>query len=228
MVQKLGKWGIIDSEGKTLLDFNYRGIGYISFKKYYGIRINVWHIKNLRNETVKTFEFDSIRLASANAYVYSLVGRLGLVSLEGDILSGPDFEEISDFKNGLAVMKKRDQYGAIDEIAKTIIPPVYRKVIVDSLFVRVQTLHNKWGLIDSKGKELIKPRFMEMNKYSNGLIPVKYENGTWGYVSSSGDMLILSRFSEAGDFSRDGLALVRISYSAIGKDLPAIIDRKGI
>jgi hypothetical protein len=227
MVQKLGKWGIIDSEGKTLLDFNYRGIGYISFKKYYGIRINVWHIKNLRNETVKTFEFDSIRLASANAYVYSLVGRLGLVSLEGDILSGPDFEEISDFKNGLAVMKKRDQYGAIDEIAKTIIPPVYRKVIVDSLFVRVQTLHNKWGLIDSKGKELIKPRFMEMNKYSNGLIPVKYENGTWGYVSSSGDMLILSRFSEAGDFSRDGLALVRISYSAIGKDLPAIIDRKG-
>jgi hypothetical protein len=226
MVQRLGKWGIIDEEGKTLADFSYRGIGFLSNRKYYGIRINTWQVKNLRNEIIKSFEFDSIRLASENNYVYSLVGKLGLVNRDGKILSGPDFEEISDFKNGLAVIKKRDQYGAIDEAAKTIIPPVYKKVILDSLFVRVQLPNGKWGLKDFKGQELIKPRFAEMNKFSNGLIAVKYDNGTWGYVSSAGEVEILSRFSEAGDFSKE-VAVVKISYSAINKELPAIINKKG-
>jgi hypothetical protein len=227
MVQKLGKWGIIDEEGKTLVDFNYRGIGYISSKKYYGIRINTWQVKNLRNEIIKTFEFDSIRLASENNYVYSLVGKLGLVNRDGKILSGPDFEEISDFINGLAVIKKRDQYGAIDETAKTIIPPVYNKIIPDSLFVRIQLPSGRWGLMDFKGLELIKPRFVEMNRFSNGLIAVKYDNGTWGYINSKGEVEILSRFSEAGEFSKEGLALVKIPYSAINKQLPAIINKRG-
>ncbi|MFL5730179.1 MAG: WG repeat-containing protein [Cytophagaceae bacterium] len=227
MVQKLGKWGIIDTEGKTLVDFNYRGMGYISFRKYYGIQVNTWYVKNLKNEIIKSFEFDSLRLASEKVYVYALVGKLGLVTTEGNTLSGPDFEEISDFRNGLAVVKKRDQMGAIDAAAKTIIPPVYRQVIMDSLYVRVQLPNGKWGLMDYKGAELIKPKFLEMDKFSNGLIAVKYENGTWGYVAPSGEVLILSRFSQAGPFSKESIALVKIPYSAIDKELPAIINKNG-
>jgi hypothetical protein len=227
MVQKNGKWGIIDHKGNVKLDFNYRGLVYVSFKKYHCIKENNWTLRNHKNEIIKTLEFDSIRLASNDVYVYCLIGRYGILNKEGKVIIDPEYDRISDFKNGLAIVTKSNKEGVIDENGKSIISTIYKSVIVDSLYIRVKTENDRWGLFSREGNQLIKPKFISMSNFSNGLIAVKYESGGWGYVDPIGNVLILSRYTEAGPFSKVGLAQVKIPYSIIEKDVVAIINTKG-
>jgi hypothetical protein len=99
--------------------------------------------------------------------------------------------------------------------------------LFDCFYYRFNVENDRWGLFSREGNQLIRPKYVEINKFSNGLIAVKYESGGWGYVDQMGNAIILSRYTEAGPFSRAGLAEVKIPYSIIEKNLNAIIDTKG-
>lgn len=78
----------------------------------------------------------------------------------------------------------------------------------------------KIGYIDISGKYVIAPTWTYAGEFSEGLAPVRTEQG-WGYIDKTGRMVITPQFESAGSFFH-GLARVHLS----GRH-NAVIDRSG-
>ncbi len=65
----------------------------------------------------------------------------------------------------------------------------------------------KAGMIDKKGRELIKPKYNSIYMFSEGLAAVQ-ANGKWGYIDQNGKEVIKPQYDHGGTFS-SGMAAVR-------------------
>lgn len=81
----------------------------------------------------------------------------------------------------------------------------------------------KWGYIDPKGEQVIRPRFEAARPFSEAVAAVK-SAGKWGYVDRSGRWVISPRFANGDDFS-DGLSLTSDGY--INKSGVVVASAKG-
>jgi len=67
----------------------------------------------------------------------------------------------------------------------------------------------KWGLIDRRGKIVVRPQFEKINFWSEGLTGVEI-NKKWGFIDRSGRVVIPAEFEWVGMFS-EGLAIVSLN-----------------
>lgn len=79
--------------------------------------------------------------------------------------------------------------------------------------------NEKWGVIDDKGKFIVKPKYEHISEYSEGLAEVRIA-GKSGYIDQNGKLVISAAFNHAGLFN-NGLAPVASGDSSY------YIDRKG-
>lgn len=231
IVQKDGKWGIINEKGEVVLDFNYKGIQAVGDKNYDAWRVTKWTVRNNKNEILLSLENDSLRYVGEGLYKTSMIGVQSLIDLKGKIIA-TGYDEIGVFQSGLS-KAKIDKYGVINTNGKIVIPFMYDDLIIDDSYIRVKLVERqfgshkeKWGLYDHKGNLLIRPKYAEMNESHNGLIAAMREDGTWGYISATGSTEIIFRYVYAEDF-KNGLARVKVPYWLSKKDLYAIIDKSG-
>lgn len=82
--------------------------------------------------------------------------------------------------------------------------------------------NNLWGYVDKDFKEVISPKFLEAEVFSNGLGGVRTENGS-GYIDKYGNFVIEDKYDFIECFS-DGVAIVSEEYNSEEK---LIIDIKG-
>lgn len=76
-----------------------------------------------------------------------------------------------------------------------------------------------WGYINHRGRFIIKPKFEDASRFSEGYASVK-KGGKWGYINKSGKLVIDYRFDNAFHFYR-GYASVKVD------SLWGFIDKKG-
>lgn len=67
-------------------------------------------------------------------------------------------------------------------------------------------VNGKYGFINKKGEEVIKPQYDYVGEFVEGLAPVKI-NMNWGYIDNVGKIIIPVQYAHANTFS-EGLALV--------------------
>jgi hypothetical protein len=80
--------------------------------------------------------------------------------------------------------------------------------------------HGLFGFINLEGKIVIKPRFLKVSKFSEGLAAVR-EGGLYGYINMKDEYVIPPIYDYAQDFS-EGVAIV---YDSNGD--PSAIDHMG-
>lgn len=104
---------------------------------------------------------------------------------------------------------KSFKYGYIDEEGKVIVEPKYDYADYASEnqdgYYRVK-IGDKWGMINSKGDNVIKVDYEELSDFSEGLAAAKL-NGKYGYIDMKGNTIISFQFDQANNFS-EGKALV--------------------
>ena len=66
-------------------------------------------------------------------------------------------------------------------------------MIFNNGFARVK-LNGRWGLIDINGKEVVRPVFNEIGKFSEGVCCVSI-NGLWGLVDDKGNQLVPPKYN---------------------------------
>jgi hypothetical protein len=81
----------------------------------------------------------------------------------------------------------------------------------------------KWGYISQSGEIVIPPKFLYADSFSEGLAPVKTEDG-YGYINGAGCFAIPPLFGEAESFE-GGLAIVCDNKGSSGKY--GMIDKSG-
>ena len=78
---------------------------------------------------------------------------------------------------------------------------------------------DKWGFINTKGKEVIPCIYTDAKSFSEGLAPVE-KNGEWGYINTKGEEVIHCIYDQAWGFS-EGLAPVKKDGKA------GFVDKEG-
>ena len=117
-----------------------------------------------------------------------------------------DADDIKDFHECLAAIKRNGKWGFIDKTGKLVIPCVYDAVdeFHDGL-ARVNK-DGKLGFIDKTGKVVIPLEYDAIGIFHEGLASVK-NNGKYGFIDTTGKVVIPFEYDLVNCF-RDGLALV--------------------
>src|SRR5690606_25185438 len=90
-------------------------------------------------------------------------------------------DEVRDFSNGFAAVKKDGKWGFVDVNGKVQIPLQYSnepKSFSDQRAF-VQGSNNKWGIITEDGKLIVEPIYEEVFPYESGFAVVSQMNEKW-------------------------------------------------
>ncbi len=156
--------------------------------------------------TVASTEGDTCALQ-----VVSTKGKVGYVNANGKVMAPCIYDEIGEFHEGLATVKRDGKWGYIDKTGKEIILCTYggAKDFAEGLAAVKQwdkTDTGKWGVINNTGKKIIPFRYDDAGTFSEGLIEVK-KGDWWGYADREGREVIPSIYSITWKFD-NGMALV--------------------
>lgn len=118
-----------------------------------------------------------------------------------------DYEDVSEFNEGLAYFKKDGLFGFINKEGKEVIEPKYDKVSNFYKGVAVFERDYASGILNKKGEEIVKPKYDRIIRYNKyGLMNVK-RNGLYGIINTDGKEIVEPKYDYIYDCS-DDLVLV--------------------
>lgn len=120
---------------------------------------------------------------------------------------------VSNFSEGLAVVKLAERYGYADKNGVLVIPAKYDLANPFREGLAVVAFDGGFGFIDKGGNTVVAPRYDWAHHFSDGLALVK-KKGLLGYIDKSGNEVIKPQFFTANDFS-NGLAPVGMGIMEI-------------
>jgi hypothetical protein len=153
-------------------------------------------------------------------------GKYGFMNRSGQVAVSPRYDDVGDFAEGLAWVKRDGKCGYVDPNGREVIPPQYY-TYTNAWFSEGMAAicvgnygGGKWGFIDRSGAIAIEPQFELAGFFSEGLAFV-VKDGKRGFIDKNGDFAIKPRFEMAQWFS-EGLAPARAPGGRWG-----YIDRVG-
>lgn len=118
-----------------------------------------------------------------------------------------DYEDVSEFNEGLAYFKKDGLFGFINKEGKEVIEPKYDEVSNFYKGVAVFIRDYASGILNKKGEEIVKPKYDEIMHNKYGLMNVK-RNGLYGIINTDGKEIVEPKYDRIYVYS-DDLALVK-------------------
>ena len=135
--------------------------------------------------------------------------KAGVIDKTGNFVVFPQYDEIRDFHEGLAAVKKGELWSFVDKNGKEIIQPQYSYVgdFHEGLAV-VERKGGEYGFIDNNGNEVILSRYEDIWDFHEGLAVVKKDD-KYGCIDNNGNEVIPPRYDRIWHF-HEGLASVKI------------------
>jgi len=165
-----------------------------------------------------------IALIGGSAW-YFLGNQQDKYSLEGLAKVVVNYDMVSDFHEGLAMVTKGDKYGFIDKMGNEVIPCIYEfmEEVDPNFHDGLALVHQgeKHFFINKEGKEAFPYNYDTGLNYSEGLALV-WKDRKCGYVDTKGNEVIALTDKYYGSSFHDGLAAVRNNDGKYG-----FIDKKG-
>lgn len=137
---------------------------------------------------------------------YSKSGKWGFKDLNNEVIIEAVYDSVAPFSGGFAIATVNGKYSLLNTQGEIVLQPEYDDIIpMDDLGGYMFQKGGKKGFLPLSG-EKIDPRFDEIGKLAEGLIPAS-ENGKWGFVNSRFETVIPFSYTSAKGF-RNGVALV--------------------
>jgi hypothetical protein len=195
---RIGKeYGVLDSTGKVLIEPQDDII---------------WSFNNGKAKTVvllKSFDYTFAEL-------YTFIDLSCLENKKILHKDFPAFDYCGNFSEGFAVvlvgdtlqMGRTGKYNYTNLNGNLISKSGYDDVQTFSEGKGVVMVDSLWGIVDSTGEFLVKPKFHKLWSFSNGLARF-FDGKSYGFINAKGEMQFGQMFALAADFS-DGFAKVQI------------------
>lgn len=150
-------------------------------------------------------------------------GYLAIGDVEGKMLTGFDFEDITECRRDSVIAQKNGKMGVSDCLGNTIIDYDYNYIQFckeDSKlgYVLAQNVDGKYGCLDKEGHEIIPFGYEELHEVE-GFLTAKV-NGEYGVLNRDLDWVIPAEY--------DALAVDANGYFFVSQDgYSGILDQKG-
>ena len=154
------KWGIISSDGKTIVDYKYdsyqrydNGLARVKTRGY-------WGVINTTGEEIIPCIYDFVDEFKNGLSVISKDGEQGIITNSGQIILPLDSQKISlsytsFVQDSLISLSVNYKHGLINRSGNVIVPFKYLSVYLSKIRLGyVMNEENKYALINSKGKIL--------------------------------------------------------------------------
>ena len=145
--------------------------------------------------------------------------RFGFINNLGQTVIPPEFLEVYDFHEGLAVVFKCGKYGYINTTAQIVISARFDAASDFSEGLARVTVKDKVGYINSSGGIVVPPHFDKGSDFSEGRAEV-WLGGKSGYIDQGGLLVVPAQYDQTLGFF-EGLAAVEVH------GLWGFIDRQG-
>lgn len=129
---------------------------------------------------------DNLFLETVNpnnkANEYDITGKYVYVSFKGELIRKTQFDEVTQFRENFAAVKKDGKWGYIGVNGKTVIPFEYDYAYNFEDGIAAVCKDGKWGYIDKENNTVIDFEFEATRPHYKGKAWVK-QNGKWGVIS---------------------------------------------
>ena len=134
--------------------------------------------------------------------------KWGLIDAEGQVILGPQYEAIGEFKRfGYATMQRNGGVGLLDSQGKEIVPPRYEDLkVLDSLLVAVMD-NSAWQVVNLEG-QIVLPSGYERVVVLNSYYLAFRQKEKWGIVDHRGRLLSDAIYDEVS-LEQEHVFLVR-------------------
>lgn len=217
IVAKNGKWGVLDSAAKWLVEPQYSDILLGELDPYDYLPRN-------------TLRYCVGRVVDVCEKRETVHGKWGVMTTGGKILTPPLYKNIEGFYDGYSrvtiegdpdAIYKDDLYGVIDSTGKSVVAPVYKNVSVYfPYFVHLIDTSNKQGLQSLQGKCIMPCRFNSV---------VWLEKGRMALIVNDSVYIINHKGKKIGSFKHNTDSLVNMRFGdntflIIGKHKTTVFD----
>jgi hypothetical protein len=215
LYKKNGQFGLIDKTGKeATLPRTYKWMGDLGsgviVGKTFGIGTPGWRTYYIDATTLKEFltvdypmtygfQGDYAIIQKDFGTTFYLMNRKGVLGEKIDSI-----DNLFGGSEGLYPTRKRlGNDGYINVQGKWVTPPTYKATHeFKNGFGKVQDAKTqKWGLVDKTGKEVVPPKYDELNIGEDGMIGYK-ERSSWGVLDKTGKVLLYPQFDFLSNFSK--------------------------
>ncbi len=211
--------GVIDKTGTMLIEPKYSDLKEISPDKYafrdnreFGIvETSGEEITRQKLTDMGTFHEGMARIAVLkNPEDRRSNWVKGFMDDAGKIVVKPIYDEVSDFQEGLAAVKKNDEWGYIDKTGAVVIDRQFTAAYpfseglaaVNTSATKNPMFEGTFGFIDKTGKLIIPAIIYGAQKFHEGLAAVRFRAtpNTYGYIDKTGQVIVGPTLSFAEDF----------------------------
>jgi len=219
--------GYADKKGNLQLSTNYKDGG--NFKNGYAIVLDVLGTDSaytLIDTTGKAFLSDlypsiSMMTPDGLAAVMSTDNLWGYTEKSGAIVIPFQYEDASDFVDGMALVKYNGKVGGINTHGKKILNFDYEaaQVLNNSNYLILKK-EGKWGALDKKGKPVIEFKYDNLANFADGVAWARFK-GVWGILDAKGNWKPTPEVTGARGFEH-GLSVFNNDQGNTG-----VIDKTG-
>jgi len=229
---KDGKYGFINSEGRTVIDFTYDYAESFAENAAYVEQAGKGMLIDYRSvvlaENVYSGLSDGLALTMQD-------GLWGFVDLTGAVAIPCTFSDAEAPQDGLVRISMEGLWGVADLSGAVVIEPAFDYLWpyegecalyaeFDEFGIEVEG----YGYVNRLGERVTKAKYEQARHFSDGYAAV-FDGEKWGYIDESGNTALAHIYDYAADFS-DGYAAVAADgvYSLIDHEGKAlVIHREG-
>lgn len=189
-----GKWGMIDTNGKQIIDPQYDMLipfgsnylakqdGIVNLIDRSGKKLNNGDLELMLEIEDASFVFDYSSRKLIKAFEN---GKAGILTNDGSWLVQPAFDDIvfstdmeSPFTNDLMIIKKGDLWGFADKSGNIVIPAEYEELRPFSEKLAAVRRNELWGFIDTRNTLVIEHKYFAVRDFQGNVAIVQLEDGS--------------------------------------------------
>lgn len=153
-------------------------------------------------------------LAKEVWYPYKKNGLMGFINDLGEVKIEAQYQNVSFFKEGLALVLKDDLYGFIDKKNHLVIPCKFDAASDFEEGRAIVEKEDQMGMIDRNGTFILPLTFEDIGQIKYGLCEVK-EGNSYSYYDKNGKVKIEGPYAEAFSFQPEGVVAIDSLYGLI-------------
>lgn len=135
--------------------------------------------------------------------------KISFYKKDGSLISGAAYDQVSDFENGMAIVKRGATYGYLSLDGKEV-KPVYQEARFFEDGLAAVKEKGRWGVIDTTGRYVVSPTYKDTGAaFKEGRLAVKNQKNLWGYIDREGQEIIPPAYKAVSPAFSEGFAAVQ-------------------
>lgn len=224
-VKENGVWGAVNAAGKVVIPISYDRLG-LSLSEADEqaedltsdkgrddlIEAEKGELRGFFTRTGKevipiSYESRSIWKEGALA-VRGKDKKISFYKKDGSLISRAAYDQVSDFENGMAIVKQGATYGYLSLEGREV-KPVYQEARFFEDGLAAVKEKGRWGVIDMTGRYIVSPTYKDTGAaFQEGRLAVKNQKNLWGYIDREGKEIIPPAYKAVSPAFSEGYAAI--------------------